>query len=76
MKERMQITISKNLKEKMKDAKDFYGGYSGLIEHAVHEFLSYPVEPYEDDIKDLKEAKENNEWIPLHDLKKRIKRSK
>jgi len=76
MKERLQITISKDLKEKMKDAKDFYGGYSGLIEHAVHEFLTYSVEPYEDDLQDLKEAKKKNEWIPLNALKKKIKNNK
>jgi len=76
MKERMQITISKSLKKKMKDAKDFYGGYSGLIEQAVHEFLSYPVEPYEDDVHDLNEAKKDNDWISLDALKKKIKKNK
>ena len=74
MKERMQITISKELKDKMKNAKDFYGGYSGLIEKAVMEFLYRPVEPYEDDIQDLYEAKKKNEWITLDTLKRKIKK--
>ena len=53
MKKRMQITVSEDLKKQMDDAKDFYGGYSGLIEKAVAEFLARPVEPYDDDIKDI-----------------------
>jgi len=74
MKERLQITISKNLKEKMNEAKDSYGGYSGLIERAVHEFLSHPVVPDEDDIQELNEVINHNEWTSLDDLKKKIKR--
>jgi hypothetical protein len=38
----MQITISEDLKEQMDPAKDFYGGYSGLIEKAVGEFFAPP----------------------------------
>ena len=52
-KKRIQIKISEEIKKQMDDAKDFYGGYSGLIEKAVDEFLSRPVEPYEDYIKDI-----------------------
>jgi len=72
MKKRMQITISEDIKKKMDDAKDFYGGYSGLIENAVAEFLSRPVEPYEDDIKDIEEAKKDDEWIVLETLKSKL----
>ena len=72
MKKRMQITISEEIKKQMDDAKEFYGGYSGLIEKAVAEFLSRPVEPYEDDIKDIEEAKKANEWIDLAALKSNL----
>jgi hypothetical protein len=72
MKKRMQITISEEIKKQMDDAKGFYGGYSGLIEKAVAEFLSRPVEPYEDDIKDIEEAKKANEWIDLATLKRNL----
>jgi len=46
MKTRMQITVTQELKRKMDEAKDFYGGYSGLIEDAVREFLSRPVRAF------------------------------
>jgi hypothetical protein len=72
MKKRMQITISEEIKKQMEDAKDFYGGYSGLIEKAVVEFLSRPVEPYKDDIKDIEEAKRENEWIDLATMKSKL----
>ena len=72
MKNRMQIVISEELKKKMELAKDFYGGYSGLIETAVWEFLKRPVEPYPDDIIDAKEAKEGDEWIDIESLRKKI----
>lgn len=73
MKKRMQITISEELKKQMDDAKDFFGGYSSLIEKAVKEFLSKPVEPYEDDIVDIEQAKKNHEWIELGRLKEKIR---
>ncbi|UCB46239.1 MAG: hypothetical protein JSV25_02100 [Spirochaetota bacterium] len=73
MKKRMQITVSEDLKKQMDDAKDFYGGYSGLIEKAVSEFLTRPVEPYEDDIKDFEEAKQSDEWIDIESLRKKIR---
>ena len=73
MKKRMQITISKEIKEKMDDAKDFYGGYSGLIEKAVSEFLARPVEPYEDDIKDIEKVKHSKEWIDIESLRNKIR---
>ena len=72
MKKRMQITISEEIKKKMNDAKDFYGGYSGLIEKAVAEFLARPVEPYKDDIEDIEEAKKSDEWIDIESLRKKI----
>jgi hypothetical protein len=75
MKKRMQITISEDLKGRMDMSKDFYGGYSGLIETAVAEFLSRPVEPYPEDIRDSKRARKNNEWIELETLKRKIRRS-
>ena len=71
----MQITISSKLKEKMELAKDFYGGYSGLIETAVVEFLARPVEPYPDDIADARAARKNTEWIELESLKRKIRGS-
>jgi len=74
MKTRMQITVSPGLKKQMDDAKHFYGGYSGLIEKAVLEFLSRPVEPYADDVKDIEEAKKSDEWIDLDSLKKKLRR--
>ena len=74
MKKRMQITISKEIKKQMDDAKEFYGGYSGLIEKAVVEFFSRPVEPYDDDIKDIEEAKKANEWIDLAVLKSKLQK--
>ena len=37
----------------MEGVKDSYGEYSGLTEKAVFEFLTRPVEPYADDIKDI-----------------------
>ena len=73
MKKRMQIMISEEIKKQMDDAKDFYGGYSGLIEKALAEFLSRPVEPYEDDITDIEEAKKADQWIDLNTLKKNLK---
>lgn len=73
MKKRMQITISKEIKEKMDDAKDFYGGYSGLIEKAVSEFLTRPVEPYEDDIEDIEKVKHSKEWIDIESLRNKIR---
>ena len=73
MKKRMQIMISEEIKKQMDDAKDFYGGYSGLIEKALVEFLSRPVEPYEDDITDIEEAKKADQWIDLNTLKKNLK---
>ncbi|OFW62905.1 MAG: hypothetical protein A2Z35_03930 [Actinobacteria bacterium RBG_19FT_COMBO_36_27] len=72
MKKRMQITISEEVKKQMDNAKEFYGGYSGIIEKAVVEFFSRPVEPYDDDIKDIEEAKKTNEWIDLAVLKSKI----
>ncbi len=72
MKKRLQITISEEVKKQMDDAKEFYGGYSGIIEKAVVEFFSRPVEPYDDDIKDIEEAKKTNEWIDLAVLKSKI----
>ena len=68
----MQITISEEVKKQMDNAKEFYGGYSGIIEKAVVEFFSRPVEPYDDDIKDIEEAKKTNEWIDLAVLKSKI----
>ena len=56
----------------MELAKDFYGGYSGLIEEAVKEFLEKPVVPYEDDIADTEKAKSESEWIDFSDLEKKI----
>jgi len=73
MKKRMQITISDELKKQMDDAKDFYGSYSGLIEKAVSEFLSRPVEPYEDDIHDIEEVKKSDEWIEIENLRNKIR---
>jgi len=75
MKKRMQITISEGLKEQMDLAKDFYGGYSGLIEKAVEEFLVRPVEPYPEDIVDAEAAKGSNEWIDLESLRQKINNS-
>lgn len=72
MKRRMQITISEKIKSKMDDAKDFYGGYSGLIEKAVFEFLSRPVSPYKDDIQNIEKAKKENEWVNIESLAKKI----
>ena len=72
MKRRMQITISEELREQMDVAKDFFGGYSGLIEKAVKEFLVRPVEPYPDDIEDAQEAKRRDEWIDLESLRQKI----
>jgi hypothetical protein len=74
MKIRMQITIKNEIKEKMDLAKDFYGSYSGLIEKAVEEFLSQPVEPYEEDKKDAETARKSNEWTSLEDLKAKLKK--
>ena len=76
MKVRMQITLSKELKTLMELAKDFYGGYSGLIEKAVKEFLSKPVKPYKDDITASQEAKKDNQWIELSELEKEIMKKK
>jgi hypothetical protein len=59
-------------KKKMDDAKDFYGGYSGLIEKALKEFLVRPVEKYKDDIININEAKQANEWIELEELKRKL----
>ena len=73
MKKRMQIMISEELKMQMDDAKDFYGGYSGLIEKALSEFLSRPVEPYDDDVQDIMEARKAKEWIDIDVLKKKLK---
>ena len=72
MKKRMQITVSEELKEKMELSKDFYGGYSGLIERAVEDFLARPVEPYPEDIEDAKSAGESTDWVDLQSLKRRI----
>ncbi|KPJ88972.1 MAG: hypothetical protein AMS17_03620 [Spirochaetes bacterium DG_61] len=74
MKKRMQITISEKIKKQMDDAKDFYGGYSGLIEKAVTEFLSRPVEPYDADIKDIEEAREADEWIDIITLRNKLQK--
>ena len=73
MKKRMQIMISEELKKQMDDAKHFYGGYSGLIEKALAEFLSRPVEPYDDDVQDIMEARKAEEWIDLDVLKEKLK---
>lgn len=74
MKRRMQITISEDVRKKLEHAKDFYGGYSRLIEKAVVEFLSRPVEPYEEDILDAERSKRSNEWIGLDELREKIRR--
>jgi len=74
MKTRIQITVNNEIKEKMDLAKDFYGGYSGLIEKAVAEFLSQPVEPYEEDIRDAEAAKKSKEWASLSELKAKLKK--
>jgi hypothetical protein len=73
MKKRMQITISEEIKEKMDLSKDFYGGYSGLIEEALKHFLSSPVKPYLEDISDYEKAIKENQWISLEELRKKIK---
>jgi hypothetical protein len=75
MKKRMQVTISEELKEKMDLAKDFYGGYSGLIEKAVEEFLTRPVEPFAEDIEAAESARTEDEWIDLDSLRKSISES-
>jgi hypothetical protein len=74
MKTRIQITVNSEIKKKMDLAKDFYGGYSGLIEKAVEEFLSQPVEPYEEDKRDAENAKKSKEWISLTELKAKLKK--
>lgn len=73
MKKRMQITISEEIKTKMDLTKDFYGGYSGLIEEALKHFLSSPVKPFPQDISDYEKAKKENQWISLEELRKKIK---
>lgn len=75
MKKRMQITVAAELKEKMDLAKEFYGGYSGLIERAVESFLERPVEPYTEDIEDAEDAGKSDEWIDLESLKSLIIKS-
>lgn len=75
MKKRMQITVAVELKEKMDLAKEFYGGYSGLIEMAVESFLAQPVEPYAEDIEDAEDARKRDEWIDLESLKLMIIKS-
>ena len=72
MKKRMQITVSEEIKQKMNLSKDFYGGYSALIEKAVEEFLSRPVEPFDEDVQDSEEARRENEWVDLESIKKAI----
>jgi hypothetical protein len=72
MKKRMQVTISEELKEKMDMAKDFYGGYSGLIEKAVEEFLTRPVEPYPEDVEAAESARIAEEWVDLDSLRDSI----
>jgi hypothetical protein len=74
MKTRIQITVSDEIKEKMDLAKNFYGGYSGLIEKAVKEFLSRPIEPYEEDIMDAENARKSKQWISLEELKIKLKK--
>jgi hypothetical protein len=56
-------------------SKDFYGGYSGLIETAVTEFLSRPVEPYPENIRDSKRARKSDQWIELEALEGKSRRS-
>ncbi len=75
MKKRMQITVSEEIKQKMNLSKDFYGGYSALIEKAVEEFLSRPVEPFAEDLQDSDRAKRENEWVDIESIKKTILRS-
>ena len=72
MKKRMQITVSEEIKQKMNLSKDFYGGYSALIEKAVEEFLSRPVEPFDEDVQDSEETRRENEWVDLESIKKAI----
>ncbi len=72
MKKRMQITVSEEIKRKMDLSKDFYGGYSALIEKAVDDFLSHPVEPFAEDVQDSEKARRKNEWIDLESIKKAI----
>lgn len=72
MKSRMQITLSEEVKEKMEYAKDFYGGYSALIEKAVTSFLDRPVEPYPEDVSDAEAARTSGEWKSLEVLKKEL----
>ena len=57
----------------MESEKDCYSGFSGLIEKAVFKFLTRPVEPYADDIKDIVEAKQSDAWIDLDFLKKLLR---
>jgi len=75
MKKRIQITVTEELKEKMDLAKEFYGGYSGLIEMAVESFLARPVEPYTEDVEDAEDARKSDEWIDLESLKSLIIKS-
>jgi len=56
-----------------KENANHYGSYSGLIEKAVSEFLSRPVEPYEDDIHDIEEVKKSDEWIEIETLRNKIR---
>ena len=72
MKKRMQITVSEDLRRKMDLSKDFYGGYSALIETAVADFLSRPVEAYVEDIEDSEQARAENDWVDTRALKKAI----
>lgn len=76
MKTRMQITLSEEVKEKMEYAKDFYGGYSALIEKAVTSFLDRPVEPYPEDISDAETARTSGEWTSLDVLKRDLSSGK
>ena len=57
----------------MESEKDCYSGFSDLIEKAVFKFLTRPVEPYVDDIKDIVKAKQSDAWIDLVFLKKLLR---
>ena len=69
---RLQITVPDDLKVQMDQAKDFYGGYSALIREALREFLSRPVEPFPEDVRDSEEARRQDDWVPFDAVRKRL----
>ena len=67
-KTRLNITVDTELKAQMELIKDFFGGFSGLIESAVRRFLNEPLIPSEDDVRAYEASLSSTDAVNIDDI--------